>query len=82
MTQRRTLLEVAQDSELSTEELLLKMLTLMRHMIRDKAWTARAIGSNHFGYGATPREAMLNALTLVDDHPEPPPAPNKRRQLL
>lgn len=60
-----------------TDELLEKMLTVMRHMIRDKAWCARAIGSNHFGYGRTPVEAMRNALELVEA-----PKPTTRRQLL
>ena len=52
---------------MTTDELLLRMASVLQLNSKYGAWSARAVGCTLWGHGSTPREAMEAALKLWDD---------------
>jgi hypothetical protein len=53
------------DEDEELDQLLLDIQCVMRHLVKDKTWAARAIGCKDYAYGATASEAIANARAMT-----------------
>lgn len=54
-----------EDDEDSPDALLPGIQCVMRHMIGDKRWAARAVGQKDYAHGRTASEAIAKAIAMT-----------------